>query len=40
MCLTGSETICIHVERFQISDAPRMQNESIWNIVVGFNTEN
>jgi len=29
----GSETISIHadLERLQISDAPRKQNESVWN---------
>ena len=30
VCLRGSGTILIHVERLQISDAPRKQNESIW----------
>ena len=31
VCLTGSGMIAIHTERFQISDAPRKQNKSIWN---------
>ena len=29
--LTGSETISIHEERLQISEAGRKQNKSIWN---------
>ena len=29
VCLKGSETISIHEERFQISEAGRKQNESI-----------
>ena len=29
VCLTGSGTISIHVERLQIHDAPRKQNELI-----------
>lgn len=31
VCLTGLETISIHVERIQISDAPRKQKKSIWS---------
>ena len=31
VCLTRSGTISIHAARLQISDAPRKQNESIWN---------
>ena len=29
--MTGSGTISIHEERFQISEAGRKQKESIWN---------
>ena len=31
VCLTGLETISIHAERLQISDAPRKQKKSIWS---------
>ena len=35
-------TISIHAERLQISDAPRKQNESVWNrfkSLARFNTQ-
>ena len=40
MYLTGSETISIHAERLQISDAPRKQIESVFvQLLVRFNTK-